>query len=86
MFIKFEGLKAEHTIEARKYTVIREEGYINVVVWPRNPTENTEEYLLILGSFDDWQRMYVMNDIGKTIDRASAHEIPEPSLEKVSTS
>ena len=76
MLIKFENSKVEHTIEARRYSVIRKDDYTTVVVWPKNPAENTEEYLMIPGSFDDWQYMYVMNDTGKTIDTFRTSEIP----------
>jgi hypothetical protein len=76
MIIRFENDNVEHTIEARRYSVVRKGEFTTVVVWPKNPIENTEDYLMIPGSFDDWQRMYVMNDTGKTIDTLRAPELP----------
>lgn len=78
MLIKFENRDVEHTIEARKYSIVRKGDYTQVVVWPKNPDENTEDFLMIPGSFDDWQRMYVMSDYtGKTIDSLRTAEMPE---------
>ena len=74
--IRFENRNVEHNIEARRYSVVRKGEITTVVVWPTNPAENTEEYLMIPGSNDDWQYMYVMNDAGKTIDRLRTAEIP----------
>lgn len=74
MFIRFENADVEHMTEVWKYSIVRKGTHTTIVVWPKNPMETDEEYDMAPATHDAWQRMYVMNDSGKTIDTIRAPE------------
>lgn len=81
-YFKFENHEGiEHNIAGRRYTVQHKPGIAIVTIWPLNLAESTQEYMLIPHSKQDWQRMYVMNEFGKTIATLRTNEIPDKSSE-----